>query len=87
MATGSGADIAKMAPGVEVEQISLQAHFDQLEAAIDAAHEKLDRIQPRVGDEGQPAAEGAQAAAIRCGHKLAELNQRLINVADLVGTL
>ena len=79
-------EIAK-APATAEEQLSLQARLDQIEAGVDTAHKELDRIQPRDDGEDLPVPAGAQAAAARCQQKLAALNQRLINVGDLVGSL
>jgi hypothetical protein len=70
-----------------VDVLSLQARLDQIEAGIDAAHSKLDGVASREGPPEEAPREGAQAAAQRCQHKLEELNQRLINISELVGTL
>ena len=37
-----------------VEELSLQAKFDQLSGQIEEAHKILDRISPREGDESPP---------------------------------
>jgi len=79
-------DVAAKAP-VGADVLSLQARLDQIEAGIDAAHAKVDGMQPRTSGEGTPATEGALDAAKRCQSKLEELNQRLINVVELVGSL
>ena len=79
-------NVAVKAP-VGADVLSLQARLDQIEAGIDAAHGKVDGMQPRTSGEGQPAAEGAQDAAKRCQRKLEELNQRLIDAVELVGAL
>ena len=80
----TGMETAK--PVTPVEELSLQAHLDQIEAAIDVAHRYIDDIHPRAGDRAETApADGAQAAAQRCQGKLGELNQRLTSVSQLVG--
>ncbi len=85
--TGPGADIATR-PATAVDQISLAAYLDQIEAGLNAAHNQIDTMRPREPSDGAEAvSEGALSAAARCQQKLAYLNQRLVEVSELVGTL
>ena len=71
-----------------VEVLSLETNLDQIEAGINEAHGKLDRVIPRPPEDTAPgASDGARATAARCSDKLAELNQRLITLGELVGTV
>ena len=72
----------------KAEVLSLQARLEQIEAYIESAHTHVDKMLPRAGIEpGAEPSASAQDTASRCQRKLEELNQRLINVTELVGAL
>ena len=83
MATGQAVET----PKTSAEQLSLAASLDQIEAAINAAHNQIDTMRPREESEDSAESEGALSAAARCQQKLMHLNQRLVQVSELVGTL
>ena len=70
------------------EVLSLAARLDQLEAAVLEAHSILDRIASRTEEEAKdPRGEGAMACINRCQDRMAELNKRLADTANRVGSL
>ena len=69
------------------EVVSLQQRLEQIEAAIDNAHEIVSRIAPRGDAEGTARDSTCLLAADRCIDSLAQLNDRLRPIADQVGQL
>ena len=77
-------DVATKAP----EVLSLQARFEQLEAAIEEAHNTVNRIIAEPTNEQTPEQSvSAVSSAIRCEEKMVRLNNRLAGLADSVGQL
>lgn len=68
--------------------VTLEAHLDQIDAAVNEAHQLVEKMKPVSGDESAtPESPGAVGTALRIERKLRILNDRLSALADIVGSV
>lgn len=76
--------------GIAAKQPSLPEQFEKIEAQVAEAHSQVDRMQPRIGPEGDckaPEACGIEAAAARTISNLEALVGRISGIAQVTGQL
>jgi len=74
--------------GVETRPDNIPATVDRINELLDQAHATVSRIRPKPAESGEvPEASGLEASVIRARDKALDLSQRLVEIADAVGTL